>query len=261
MVNWIITAGSAKVDDGEIIYMPKKGVMPDGAEFNYITIVNSNIHFENGVIKFTVKTQDPYALAQTILATDKGDLNIGMNTMGYLFGMVRFDRESQRWESPEGGAFSDSFEPQKLYDYEIRVEGSVITLFVNGVKIAEKIQEIKKGQVRFYLRAESEIIISNIQVSAMQPTAFIVMQFTSEYNQLYTEVIKPVCENFGFKCERADEFYTTTPIIADVVKSIINSTIIIAEITPDNPNVYYELGYAHAINKPTILLCDRKKKR
>jgi hypothetical protein len=32
---------------------------------------------------------------------------------------------------------------------------------------------------------------------------------------------------------------------------------VIAEITPVNPNVYYELGFAHAINKPTILLADR----
>ena len=34
---------------------------------------------------------------------------------------------------------------------------------------------------------------------------------------------------------------------------------VIADITPDNPNVYYELGYAHGIDKPTILLSDRKR--
>lgn len=31
---------------------------------------------------------------------------------------------------------------------------------------------------------------------------------------------------------------------------------IIAEITPPNPNVFYELGYAHALAKPTILLAE-----
>lgn len=42
-----------------------------------------------------------------------------------------------------------------------------------------------------------------------------------------------------------------------IVNSIRNSTIIIADITPDNPNVFYEVGYAHALNKPTILLCEK----
>ena len=39
--------------------------------------------------------------------------------------------------------------------------------------------------------------------------------------------------------------------------SIQNSAVIIADITPDNPNVFYEIGYAHALKKPTILLCDK----
>jgi nucleoside 2-deoxyribosyltransferase len=34
---------------------------------------------------------------------------------------------------------------------------------------------------------------------------------------------------------------------------------IIAEITPPNQNVFYELGYVHALRKPTILLADRDK--
>ena len=59
--------------------------------------------------------------------------------------------------------------------------------------------------------------------------------------------------------ERADEFYTATPIIKDIVKSIKEASVIIAEITPDNPNVFYEVGYAHAINKPTILLSDKTR--
>jgi nucleoside 2-deoxyribosyltransferase len=37
------------------------------------------------------------------------------------------------------------------------------------------------------------------------------------------------------------------------------SEVIIAEITPVNQNVFYELGYAHALGKPTILLAERGK--
>jgi len=87
------------------------------------------------------------------------------------------------------------------------------------------------------------------------------MQFSKEYNDLYEEVIKTVAETFNFKCIRADEFYSSTPILSDIITSIEESTAIIAEITPDNPNVFYEIGYSHAIKKPTILLCDKKREK
>ncbi|HNU88170.1 MAG TPA: hypothetical protein PKJ94_07765, partial [Ferruginibacter sp.] len=47
----------------------------------------------------------------------------------------------------------------------------------------------------------------------------------------------------------------------DIIKSIKESSLIIADITPDNPNVFYEVGYSHAIDKPTILLCDKKRSK
>ena len=41
----------------------------------------------------------------------------------------------------------------------------------------------------------------------------------------------------------------------------MNASIIIADITMDNPNVFYELGYSHAIGKNTILLADAEKRQ
>lgn len=261
MENWLVTTGNAKLENGKIMYIPQKGKREDGTEFNYIAIISSNIEFENGKINFSIQTADKLALAQVVLASERGgSINIGMNAMGLLFGITKYDKENQRYENPEGAGYYETYVPQNIYNYSVEVNGSVITLSVNGIKIAESIQDVKKGQVKFYLSGESEIVVSNIEVITKKPKAFIVMQFTEEYNQLYTEVIKPVCESFGLEVERADEFYTTTPIISDVIRSIVNSSIIIAEITPDNANVYYEVGYAHAINKPTILLCERKKR-
>ena len=47
----------------------------------------------------------------------------------------------------------------------------------------------------------------------------------------------------------------------DVTRSIRSAALIIADVTPDNANVFYEVGFAHAIGKPTILLSDRKRER
>ena len=45
---------------------------------------------------------------------------------------------------------------------------------------------------------------------------------------------------------------------ADITKQIAQSRVIIAEITPINANVYYEVGFADALGKPLILIADRK---
>jgi len=45
--------------------------------------------------------------------------------------------------------------------------------------------------------------------------------------------------------------------MADMTREIAESEFVIADITSANPNVYYEVGYAHAINKPTILLANK----
>jgi len=87
------------------------------------------------------------------------------------------------------------------------------------------------------------------------------MQFTEEFDVLYTEVIRPVCEAHGYKVIRGDDFYTNGPIMDDVTRSIRSAALIIADVTPDNANVFYEVGFAHAINKPTILLSDKKRMR
>lgn len=46
-------------------------------------------------------------------------------------------------------------------------------------------------------------------------------------------------------------------IIQDISKHINESKFIIADISPINANVFYEVGYAHALNKPTILIAEK----
>jgi hypothetical protein len=85
------------------------------------------------------------------------------------------------------------------------------------------------------------------------------MQFdTPEYEALFRDVIEPVCSAEGLHAIRADSTYLPGLIIADLKKQIAESRLVIAEITPMNANVYYEVGYADALNKPLILIADRK---
>jgi hypothetical protein len=259
---WLVTSGFSEINDTEIKYIPKTKKDELGDERIVNSFVGSDISFENGTIEFDVQSKDKFGICQLILNTDTGaDLNIGLNTAGYLYGIVQFDRKTNKWDLLAGVGEPETFDTTKFYKVKITVSGSIISLYINDILVASTIVNVRKGQLQIAFSSKEEVIVKNFKVILLKPKAFIVMQFSDEYNQLYTEVIKPVCESYGLEVERADEFYTATPIIQDIVKSIKNASVIIAEITPDNPNVFYEVGYAHAIEKPTILLSDVKREK
>jgi hypothetical protein len=79
-----------------------------------------------------------------------------------------------------------------------------------------------------------------------RPRAFAVMEFGSPFDAMYAEVIQPVCDSLGLMIERADDWYRPGVIMDDVIQAITTADLVIAEITPRNPNVYYEVGYAQA---------------
>jgi hypothetical protein len=65
-------------------------------------------------------------------------------------------------------------------------------------------------------------------------------------------------KQFGLHPYRADHVYGPGSILEDIIQGIETAQIVIAEITPTNENVFYEVGYAHALKKPTILLAEKK---
>jgi hypothetical protein len=86
------------------------------------------------------------------------------------------------------------------------------------------------------------------------PRIFIIMPFTPELDDVYHLGIREVVAKVGGSCERADEMQHVGGIVEKIYDSIKGADIIIAELTAANPNVYYEVGFAHALGKPVILL-------
>jgi hypothetical protein len=82
------------------------------------------------------------------------------------------------------------------------------------------------------------------------------MQFSQPYEELYREVICPISAKFELRAYHAGDVFGPGIILRDIVDGLVEAKIVIAEITPPNQNVFYELGYAHALSKPTILLAE-----
>lgn len=85
-------------------------------------------------------------------------------------------------------------------------------------------------------------------------SVFVLMPFDEEIDIFYKSLIKPVLEDAGFNVLRADNIISQQNILRDVIKGIVESDLIIADLTGANPNVFYELGIAHSFRKPVILI-------
>ena len=84
--------------------------------------------------------------------------------------------------------------------------------------------------------------------------AFVIMPFDEEVDDVYDHFMKPLLESVGFEVDRADDIDSQQNILRDILELIDKSELIVADLTNGNPNVFYELGLAHALRKPVILL-------
>lgn len=80
------------------------------------------------------------------------------------------------------------------------------------------------------------------------------MPFAEEFADIYQYLIADGLKSAGYNVKRADDIKSQSNIIGDIIEGIISSDLIVADLTGSNPNVYYELGIAHALNKKAILL-------
>ncbi len=83
------------------------------------------------------------------------------------------------------------------------------------------------------------------------------MPFDTSFDSVYKDIIKKTVEAFSLDCKRADELFGTKPIMSDVWDYIQKAGFLIADLTGRNPNVFYELGLAHAIDKKVILITQK----
>lgn len=87
-----------------------------------------------------------------------------------------------------------------------------------------------------------------------KPLAFILMPFDTEFDRIYERLIKPSIEEEGYEVRRADTNLHQRNIMRTIIEGIANADLIVAELTSNNANVFYELGVAHGLRKPVIMI-------
>lgn len=89
---------------------------------------------------------------------------------------------------------------------------------------------------------------------------FVIQPFdNNKFDKRYKDIFAPAINNAGLKPYRIDQDLSVRVPIEDIEKGISDSVICFAEITTDNPNVWYELGFAIASGKDVILVCSDER--
>ncbi|MCG3211170.1 MAG: hypothetical protein FOGNACKC_04808 [Anaerolineae bacterium] len=94
------------------------------------------------------------------------------------------------------------------------------------------------------------------------PHAFVVMPFGRkqgsdgrwlDFDAIYRDLIRPALETAGFESFRADEESVSGDILTDMFQELLLADLVIADLSIDNANVFYELGVRHAIRKRGVV--------
>ncbi len=185
--------------------------------------------------------------------------SVGLGGDESAYTVDAFEPGRRRHESVARKGSADQLESNTWYDIEVQLRGRNVSLTVDGIRvISQTLPYPPRGtQTGLFASGPSEVKFDGFAVDGSLPKAFVVMKFEETYDNLYREVIRPVCEKSGFDVHRADDVFRPGIILQDIINSLLDSDLVIAEVTPPNPNVFYELGYAHALAKPTVLLARR----
>lgn len=89
---------------------------------------------------------------------------------------------------------------------------------------------------------------------------FVIQPFDKgRFDKRYVDVFKPAILEAGLDPYRVDEDPGVEIPIESIEQKIRASYVCLADITLDNPNVWYELGFAFALNKPVVLVCSSER--
>ncbi len=90
-------------------------------------------------------------------------------------------------------------------------------------------------------------------------SCFVMMPFGDPVGSYYKIIYEPAIQKAGLKAVRADdEIFSTGTIMDQIWSGIHAAKVLVAELTGRNPNVFYELGLAHALQKPVVLVSSNE---
>lgn len=108
----------------------------------------------------------------------------------------------------------------------------------------------------------NSIVCSPIFGVPWQPSVksdvFVIMPFLKELKPVYEDHIRTALKKMNLTVARGDDFFTAKSVMSDIWNAMNACRLVIADCTGRNPNVFYEMGMAHTLGKPVILISQNR---
>lgn len=250
---WAALAGHWQLgEDGATFTGPEQPGLPYG-------LALSDLELRSGGLSADITLPRPTSGGRIVFGHEASSAayysgGIGHEHFAYFLDVF----EGTGWRGLAFAGLSANLRAERPYRVEIRVHGQRVRVDVDGILVlaADLPTPLPGPQVGVIAWGEAPVRFDNLTARAELPTAFVIMQYGEPFDTLYCEVIAPVTREKDFAPLRADDIYKPGIIIQDITDNLVRAAVVIAEITPENANVFYELGYAHALEQQTILLAQ-----
>lgn len=256
--NWAPVAGRWSFEGERVTYT---GPDPDSPVPHGICL--TNLRLTEGTVSCRVQFTEPSSEGRILLgyrSLGEGYIMAGIGGWNHAYTVGEYV-PTLGWRALALAGAPENLAAKQWYSQSIRLNGQRLQLSVDTVRVLQHVfdRPATSGQVGLFAVGKHPVQFDSFIVEPRPGKIFVVMQFTEPYRQLYEEVIQPTAETFGLRAYHVGEVFGPGVILHDIAQGIVEAEVVIAEITPVNQNVFYELGYAHALNKPTILLAERGK--
>jgi nucleoside 2-deoxyribosyltransferase len=150
----------------------------------------------------------------------------------------------------------------KIYKTRNVLTGPELASFKKRNKIGIECTDEIVREIRFDEASEQTKSLMEKLLQPQKNQIFVIMKMgDSRLDSAYQNVIKPLGEEFGYKVLRVDEIQDSGMINKQILESIVESEIVLADLTGGRPNCYYETGVAHATGKELVLIITKGEKK
>jgi hypothetical protein len=142
---------------------------------------------------------------------------------------------------------------------EVKDKGEILST----ERLARFFSSLDVSLTRLANYTQNSILCSPIfgvpQKPSVRADVFVIMPFVKELKPVYDDHIRSAVPKMNLTVARGDDFFTAKSVMSDIWNAMNACRLVIADCTGRNPNVFYEMGIAHTLGKPVILISQNKE--